>query len=141
MPRRTAYFYAAIAIAFAVAFGLSVGPYWVDDAITLAIMVFLAIMVCLSSGQAMKILTSWWVPAPRIIRSGPVSRAPILETGYRHVPRSKIAHFVTLSRIEFKSATALDSYNTFERALLGKKGWQEIPADELKALAETRQAQ
>jgi len=137
---RTKYLYSTVAIAFALAFGLGVGAYWVDDAIALAIMVLIAIMMCLSSGQAMKILTSWWAPASKITRVGPAKWASASDMGYKPVPRSKIAHFVVLSQIEFKSTTALDSYNAFERALLGKKGWQELTTDELKGLAETPRA-
>ena len=136
MPPRIAYLYSAVAIVFAVAFGVGVGPYWADDAIALAAMALAAIMLSLNSGQAMKVLAFWWAPASRVIKSRPVSRAPASQMSYNSVPRSEIVHFVILSRIEFKSAAALDSYNTFERALLCKKGWQEITADELKTLAE-----
>lgn len=140
MPLRMGYLYAALAVVFAVAFGLGVGAFWVDDAIALAMMIFVVIMICLSAGPGMKRLTSWWAPTPKEGQPGQASRAASPEADYRkYIPRSKIAHFVLLSRIRFTSATTWDSYNTFERKLLSRKGWQGLSADELKALTETQQ--
>ena len=51
------YLLAALAVVLSVAFGFSVGPYWVDDAITLALLAFAVIMVCLTQTQDTEALT------------------------------------------------------------------------------------
>ena len=141
MRLRVAYLYSAFAVAFAVTFGVAIGPYWVDDAVGLAAIAFVALMVALSAGQGMKTLTSWWAPASRESQLSPTNQ-PTTTTagGRRYVPRSKIAHFVLLSRIRFRTPVSWDSYNAFERALLSRGGWQNLTAEELKVLVEGRRA-
>jgi hypothetical protein len=139
MPPRTAYLYSALAVAFAVAFGLGIGPYWVDDAVALAMMAFVVVLVCLRVGQ--HIVTPTSLPAPMSTSSQmpfkATNQASASEQGHReYVPRSKIAHFVLLSRIRFKSSTALDSYNAYERKLLSRPDWQGLSVDELRELAQ-----
>jgi hypothetical protein len=141
MRPRTEYLYAALAIAVVVAYGLRVGPYWVDDALALAFLALLAIAVYLTRGKGAGAFTPWWGPASKQRLLKPTGRTPTADPDQtKYIPRSKIAHFVLLSRINPKSPTAWDSYNAFERKLLGQKGWQKLSADELKAIVETQPA-
>ena len=138
MRPRIGYLYSALAVIFAVAFGLGVGDYWVDDSIALAIMILAVIVLCLSTGKEMKSLTTWWAPTPKEDKLAKASQAVPTEVDFRkYVPRSRIAHFVLLSRIRFNPAMTWGAYNDFERRLLSRKGWQGLSADELAALAET----
>ncbi|HME18276.1 MAG TPA: hypothetical protein VKF15_00880 [Nitrososphaerales archaeon] len=136
MLPRTDYVYAALAIAFAVAFGLGVGPYWVDDAVALAFMALLVIIVYLSQGEGTNAFAAWWAPASKESQLRPTGRIPAPNLDYKYIPRSRIAHFVLLSRISPKSPTGWDSYNTFEQNLLNRQGWQKLSADELRAIVE-----
>jgi len=136
MRLRAAHLYSALAVAFALAFGIEVGAYWVDDALGLAAFAFITIMICVSTGKGMQSLTSWWAPKTKENQNESADR--LQEADYRrYIPRSKIAHFVLLSRIRFRSMPAWDTYNQFERRLLKREGWQSLSPDDLKALAET----
>jgi hypothetical protein len=141
MNHRTAYLYSALAILSAMAFGLVVGPYWVDDAMAIPILSVVTIIVCMGQGQGMKAFTRWWAPTPRDMQLTRAShaRAPAIDFGYkRYIPRSKIAHFALLSQLPFRSASAWDSYSPFERKLLSRREWQKLSTDELKAISESQ---
>lgn len=103
-----------MAAALAVAFAVAVGRYWVDDAMVLA---------------AVEVL----VVVEGIKRVSPTPAAePPRGSAY---PRSRIAHYVLLSRIKFDPVKAMRSPSPFERALLGEEGWQGLKADQLKTMA------
>jgi len=133
------YLYSALAIVFAVAFGLGVGPYWVDDAIVLALLALGVLSFCLRETEGMKSLVSLWSPASAGNQPRDGNQARFTGIHYaEYVPRSKIARFVTLSRIAHRSPSAWDSHDPFERELLSHSGWQELSADELNAIVQAR---
>jgi len=139
MPPKTTYLYSVLAVAFAVAFGLSIGPYWVDDALALAVMALVVVLVSLRADRI--IVTPAPLPTPKMrstqIPPKATNQTPASGQRYgEYVPRSKIAHFVLLSRIRFKSTMVFASYNAFERTLLSRPGWQGLSVDELRRLAQ-----
>jgi hypothetical protein len=141
MRPRTNYVYSVLAIAFAVAFGLAVGPFWVDDAMALALMVLFVISYYLSQTQEIKALMTWWSPMTKDTHSEPARRSPLDGSDRRtYTPRSKIARFVLLSKIRFTAPSTLDSYNSFERALLRRSDWRSLSDEELKAMVESQRA-
>src|SRR5271157_4155136 len=102
MRLRKGYLYSALGATFAIAFGLAVGPYWIDDALVLGLLAFAVIVACLGQSQEMKALVSWWSPGPRQSQPASSPGSPAEDSRYgRYTPRSKIAHFVLLSRIRF----------------------------------------
>jgi hypothetical protein len=113
MNYRIGYLYIALAAALAVAFGASVGPYWVDDAVVFAVFSFAICVSCFAR----------------------VDEAPRTDSEDRgYFPRSRIAHYALVSRIKSGSSTALASYNPFERAVLSEPDWRTLSAEELKRI-------
>ena len=106
--------YSILAIAVAVAYGAVVGPYWTDDAVFLAVAGLAVVRVYL------KKVDSW------TLQVDPPSGNP--------PPRSRIAHFVLISRMnpKMKSSASLDP---FERALFGRENWQALSTEDLRRVS------
>ena len=119
-------------IVLVLTFGLTVGPYWIDDAIVLALLAFAVVVFCLREGVSA--LWSWFFPSPRERQTRYASYGKdIPDMRYReYAPRSRVARYVALSRIDSIPSTTLESYEEFERALLGRKGWQNLTEDQLR---------
>jgi len=131
-----AYVYAVLAVAVAVAYGVWVGPYWVTDTVVLAVMASAVAFLCFGRGvEAESIFAvlrmgtkvgNQYAPEPSKRQRVPDQR--------ERVSRSRIAHYVTLSRIK---STALDSWlrqesdSPFERALLSEPGWRRLSGENL----------
>jgi hypothetical protein len=113
MRFRVSYLYCMLAIAFAVAVGVRIGPYWIDDALTLAA------VACA--------ITAFYLTKSEETRSANP------ETGNR-MPRSRILHFVLLSRIRTSASMVRESSDPFRHALLNEKDWQTLSTEELKRL-------
>jgi len=116
MRSRMGYASLVLSTALALVFAVSVGSYWVDDAIVFAL-VSCALFAILSRG-------------PRT--EGP------LEYGFRPemtLPRSRIVHYVLVSHIRSDASTTTVSANPFERALLKVQGWRTLSAEELKIIS------
>lgn len=107
--------YALLAILAALAYGIRVGPYWVTNADLLAV---IAGVVA-------------WFSFRRGHRAG-LSEA---EASVQ-VPRSRITHYVNVSRIKSPAYTAKESNSPFERALLSEPGWRKFPAEKLAEITQ-----
>ena len=103
--------YAALVAAVVIAYSLVAGWYWTGDAIALAVLAGLVA----------------WRTIPKMIGPGPERVKP-----WENYPRSKIAHYVYVSRIRSTEAIAKRSENPFERALLNDPGWRGLSADDLR---------
>lgn len=110
---------ATLGVAVVLIYSLGVGWYWTGDAIVLAL---LAGVVA-------------WRITPRMAGPGPV-----LIGRREEYPRSKISHFVSVSRIKSTESIAKRSDDPFERAVLSDPGWRGFSDDDLrrKVLESTR---
>ena len=145
-----AHLYAALVTAAVVAYAVGVGSYWLADMVVLAAVAIAVAWFCLARGaktegieQAYQILGPGM---PRLgYRSGlEVNRlvegnGAVTEPEQRErVPRSRIAHYVIVSRIRSKTFTAWlrqESDSPFERALLREPGWRTLSGEGLKEIS------
>jgi hypothetical protein len=105
-----------LSTALALVFAVSVGSYWVDDAIVFAL------VSCVLFA---------------ILSRGPRTEGPF-EYGFgpkMTLPRSRIVHYVHVSHIRSDASTTIVSANPFERALLKVQGWRTLSAEELKIIS------
>jgi hypothetical protein len=142
-----AHLYAVLAIAAVVAYAVGVGSYWLADMVVFAAVASAVAWFCFARGvkkgdidQVFQILGPG---APRLgYRSGlEVNRSverdgAVTEPDQREsVPRSRIAHYVIVSRIKSATFTAWlrrESDSPFERALLCEPGWRTLSGEGLE---------
>lgn len=136
--------YAVFAVAFAVAYGFGAGPYWLTDMVVFAVMAIAVAYFCFVKGAKTTGVEQAYQTLGNQTQVGklagrPVKRdAVVAELGQReHAPRSRIAHYVTVSRIKSRASTAWlrrESDSPFERALLGESGWQRLSEEGLEEI-------
>ena len=112
--------YVLFAIGGAVYYGLVVGPYWVDDAIVFAALASLVIWSFFSLKVNFRSKVQITVTEPR---------------QREYIPRSRIAHYVSVSRIHFLGYLARESESPFERALLSEPEWQKLSGERLQEVS------
>ena len=133
MRSRADLVYLALATATAVAFGVVVGSYWAADAVVLAVVSFVVISVCSGSATLLGVLTFLFQRTPT--RRPPSVGAPAADPGQRaYVPRSRIAHYVVVSRIKSAVSAIQVSDNFFERELVSKPSWRTMSSEELRRM-------
>lgn len=133
--------YAVLAVAVALAYGVGVGPYWLADMVVLAVVAVAVACFCLSRGAKTTDVERSYRALPGVgkLVDRPVQSDGILLTPEQreHVPRSRIAHYVTVSRIKSTASTAWlrrESDSPFERVLLGEPGWRTLSGEGLEEI-------
>ena len=128
-----AYIYAAFAAAAAVVYGVELGGYWEIDAFVFsAVAVTVAFLSLTERGteQVLSILTFFM---GRGRRRGAKTGSAVRDQQERvPMPRSRIAHYVTVSRIKSTTSIAGLSDSPFERELLSRPGWRELSGESLE---------
>jgi hypothetical protein len=129
-----AYLSVALAVAVAVAYGVWVGPYWEADAAVLAVLAFGVAFLCFaerSVDRLFDVLTFGLTRANKLR----ATRTRVAEPTHReHIPRSRIAHYVTVSRIKSTAFIARESDSSFERALLSRREWRTLSGGGLEEI-------
>jgi len=110
--------YAAISVATALIYGLEVGPYWVTDAI------FFAMLALAVAYFSFKRKVEW-----------PMNNEAQSFEKREYRPRSRIAHYVSISRAKFGSYAPHESLTGFERSLLSEPGWQKVSGERLEEIS------
>jgi hypothetical protein len=124
-----------LAVAVAVAYGVEVGPYWVTDMLVFAVLAGAVAYFCFVRGAKTTSLAS----RNRLSRlESSLDWRQVTEPDQRdHVSRSRIAHYVIVSRIKSTAFTAWlrrVSDSPFERALLGEPRWRTFSGESLEEI-------
>jgi len=132
--------YAVLAVTMAVAYGLGVGSYWGADVVVFTLMASLAAWFCFKVGKKEGIEQGDRTPGA----GGKQVGRPVEGTGVvsepdqsEHMPRSRIVHYVAVSRTKSKALTAWlcrESDIPFERALLSEPRWQTLSGESLEEI-------
>lgn len=149
--------YSVLAVVAAVAYGVEVGSYWLTDMVVFAAVAAAVAYFCFARrAKTMKVEQAYQTLGSQTqvgkLAGRPVKRDVIVTEFDRreHVPRSRIAHYVAISRIKSTASAAWlrrESDSPFERALLGESGWRRLSGESLEevvrktpdALAESAQ--
>ena len=141
MRARRAYLYTALAVATVVAYGVGVGQYWVADAAVLAVAAS-AVAFLSFTERGVDQLFDFLAFGPfggRLAKGNrPGTSLWVSQLRRELMPRSRIAHYVTVSRIQFTASIAKVSDSQFERALLSQPEWRTLSGESLKEI--TRKA-
>jgi hypothetical protein len=140
-----AFLYSTLAVVAAVAYGIGVGRYWLADMVVLTVVASAVAYLCFarrtkttSIEHDYRTLGGVGRPADRPLKVDDAD----MEPGKReHVSRSRIAHYVTVSRIKSTALAAWlrrESDSPFERALLNESGWRKLSGESLEEI--TRKA-
>jgi len=135
-----------LAVAAVVAYGVVVGSYWVADAVVLAVAAGAVVFFSVSSARADQLLdfltgVLGFQGSPMRVSletNRPGTSLWVSQLRRELMPRSRIAHYVTVSRIRFTAPIAMISESQFERALLSQPGWRKLSAESLEEI--TRRA-
>ena len=133
--------YAVLAIALAVAYGVVVGPYWLADAVAFVVVGGLVASFCFAERSVESLYAFLGFGLSRTYRLHGPKRKVIVPDQREHIPRSRIAHYVTVSRIRSATLTAWlrrESDSPFERVLFSEPGWQRLSGESLEEI--TRKA-
>ena len=135
MRASRSYLYAAIAVALAVAYGVWVGSYWVTDADVFALLAGVVAYFSLAEqGMRQLAAVSEFFFARTYRQQG--TNAAVTEPHERErLPRSRIAHYVNISRIRSTIFAARDSDSPFERALLSEPDWRTLSGESLEEIS------
>jgi hypothetical protein len=133
--RRRVHLYVALAVAAALGYGIWVGPDWMTDAVVLAVAAIAVTRASSIVGDAdslLRILTFGLAKGYRQRSAG----TEVTEHGQRErMLRSRVMHYITLSRIKSTASIARESDSPFERALLGQPGWRMLSGESLEEIA------
>jgi hypothetical protein len=131
-----------LAVAMVVAYGFGVGPYWLTDMIVFAVAAIAVASFCFVTLARKKNIEQAYralgAPGKQVGRHLPVVTEPELR---ERMPRSRIAHYVIISRIKSAAFIAWllrESDSPFERALLIEPGWRTLSGESLEEV--TRKA-
>lgn len=133
--------YAALTVAAAVAYGIGVGPYWLTDLVAFALVACAVGFFCHARGRRTTGVETAYETLRTQSQVGklagrPVKRDLAPESDQRErVPRSRIAHYVIVSRIKSAASTAWlrrESDSPFERALLSESEWRKLSGESLE---------
>jgi hypothetical protein len=136
------YLYAVLAVAGAVAYGVGEGQYWVTDLEVFAVVVGAVAYLCFARGGRTKDTEPYYralgVGAKDVYRPAEL-RSVVTEPDQReHLPRSRMAHYVIVSRTKSRTLTdwlRLESDSSFERTLFGEPGWRTLSGEDLEEIA------
>jgi hypothetical protein len=135
------FLYATLAVAVAVAYGVGVGPYWLTDMVVLSVVASVVAYFCFARGAKAKSIEHGYraqggvgKPVDRHVRIDDTVAEPDKR---EHVFRSRIAHYVIVSRIKSTASAAWlrrESDSPFERALLSESGWWKLSEESLEEI-------
>ena len=135
-----AFLYTVLAVAAAVAYGVGVGPYWVIDLAVFAVVA--GAVGFFSFARRAKTESMYWM-----LRMGTkLGRQYAEEADHRartldqieHVTRSRIAHYITVSRTKSTRLTAWlrrESDSPFERTLFSEPKWRTLSGEKLEEVS------
>ena len=140
MRVRRNYLYAALAVAAAVAYGVGDGAYWVTDSVVLAVVAVAVAILCFAERSVDRLfeILNFGLGVGRVNRVQGAKTAAANPTQRERMPRSRIAHYVTVSRFKSTAAIAKQSDTPFERALLSQPEWWTLSGASLEEI--TRKA-
>lgn len=133
--------YALLAIAVAVTYGVGVGRYWLTDAAVLVVLGGAVASFCLAGINMESLYAFLGFGLSRMYRRQGATRRVVEPDKREHIPRSRIEHYVSVSRIRSATLTAWlrrESDSPFERALFSEPGWQRLSGESLEEI--TRKA-
>jgi hypothetical protein len=126
---------AALTVGVAVLYGVEVGSYWLTDAVVFAVVAVAVAFLCFAERGVDSLLDVLGFGLARASR-GRVAKTRGTEGDQtEHLPRSRIAHYVIVSRIKSTSDIAKRSDTPFERALLSEPGWRTLSGRSLDEIA------
>lgn len=133
------FLYATLAVTAAVAYGVGVGSYWLADMVVFTVVASTVAYLCFARGAKAKSIEHGYRALGGV---GKLADRPLkvddadTEPGRReHVSRSRIAHYVIVSRIKSTALAAWlrrESDSPFERALLNESGWRKLSGENLE---------
>lgn len=132
--------YATLAVAAAVAYGIGVGPYWLTDMVVFAVVAGVVAFLCFAmraKTESIYTMLRMGTTVGRQYAREPDQREHVHDPLER-VPRSRIAHYVTVSRTKSKGLTAWlgrESESPFERALLSNPRWRTLSGESLEEIS------
>jgi hypothetical protein len=137
-----AYLYAMLAVAVTIAYGVGVGPYWVADMLVFAVTAGVVAWFCFFRRAETKNIEAGYGLLTRVdgrqVHRRVEPRSQVTERDQReHVSRSRIAHYVIVSRIKsttFAAWLRRESDSPFERALLGEPKWRTLSEESLEEI-------
>lgn len=141
--------YTVLAVAVAVAYGVGVGEYWVTDMMVFAVVASAVAWFCFARGAKTKDIEAGYralgVSGKQIYRPAEPHSAyghawgVVTEPDQREqVSRSRIAHYVVVSRIKSTTLTAWlrrESDSPFERALFSEPEWRTLSGESLEEIS------
>lgn len=143
MRLRRAYLYAALAVVAVVAYVVWIGAYWLADAVVLAAAAGAVVFFPRTERGVDQLLD--FLTGVLGFRGSPMRVPPeanrrgtspwVSQLRRELMPRSRIAHYVTVSRIRYTDSLARVSESQFERALLSQPGWRKLSGESLEEIA------
>ena len=134
MRVRRTYLYAALAVVAAVAYGVGDGAYWVTDAVVLAVVAVAVAILCFAERNVDRLfdVLNFGLARANTLRGAKTAVAE--PTQRERMPRSRIAHYVAVSRLKSTAAIAKQSDTPFERALLSQPEWRTLSGGNLEEI-------
>ena len=134
MRARRSITYAALTIAVAVAYGVWIGANWLVDAVVFTFAASAVAYLSLTERDVNQLLNilRFGLGVGRVRTSRPSASLGLPQYQRELLPRSRIAHYVTVSQIRSTASIARESDSPFERELLSQPGWRELSAADLE---------
>ena len=129
------FLYAVLAVAGSLTYALLLGSYWLTDALVFALVAALVASLCFAEKSADSLFDLLGFSLARTSRYRGTKTAHAELDQRERIPRSRIAHYVMVSRIKSTAALASISDSPFERAVLCNPAWQTLPAERLDEVA------
>jgi len=137
MRARKSLAFAAIAIAMAVAYGIWVGVFWVADAVIFTVAASAVAYLSFTERDANQLLNllRFGLGLGRGRANRQSTSLWLAEYRREIIPRSRIAHYVTVSKIRSTASIAKASDSPFEREILSQPGWRTLSEASLEEVA------
>ena len=127
--------YAALAFAAATAYSVWFGAYWLADIAVLSTVALVVAFMSLSEGGTDRLLDILGFGLGRARRRRGAKMTAVQQYKKEHIPRSRIAHYVFISRIKSTLEISRRSDNPFERSLFSKPEWRTLTESRLREIA------
>jgi len=126
---------AALAFAAVVAYSIWFGAYWLTDVAVLSIVAFVVAFMSLAEGGTDRLLDILGFSLGRARRRRGTKTTSIQHDQKEQIPRSRITHYVVVSRIKSTLEIAKRSDNPFERVLFSRPEWRTLNESKLREIA------
>ena len=128
------YLYAALAVVAAAAYGVWDGAYWVTDALVLAVVAVAVVILCFAERNVEHLLDMLSFRHEYTFVLQGAKTAVTQRDQRERMPRSRITHYVMVSRVKSTAVIANQSDTPFERALLSRPEWRTLSTGSLNEI-------